>query len=61
MMVGHVDNLMPLLDELGGDLDEDVDKLVKGEVRRLKVDRLDGSWVEKERVLPSDVGQPDLD
>jgi phosphohistidine phosphatase SixA len=73
LIVGHVDNTTPAFENFGGDMgecyrpdDEDTigssnhwAPLVKGEVRRIKIDRKTGRWTCKWRILPSDVGFPD--
>lgn len=57
MIVGHHDNLEPCFEELGDG--EVFDELVKGEVRRLDIDRDTGEWTEEWRLRPTDVGLED--
>jgi phosphohistidine phosphatase SixA len=73
LIVCHVDNTTPAFENFGGDMgdcyrdgDEDTigssghwAPLVKGEVRRLKIDRKTGRWECRWRLLPSDVGFSD--
>lgn len=69
LIVGHVDNTSPAFSNLGGDMgkcardsdksDGDWPDLVKGEVRRLRIDRKTGKWKCRWRLLPSDLGFPD--
>lgn len=59
MLVGHHDNIEPLLVELNGLDPKELDPFVTAEVRRLKVKRGSGKWREKYRLRPSDLGLPD--
>jgi phosphohistidine phosphatase SixA len=69
LLVGHVDNSSPAFSNLGGDMgkcardtdqgDGDWPDLVKGEVRRIRIDRKTGKWKCRWRLLPSDLGFPD--
>lgn len=73
LIVCHVDNTTPAFEHFGGDMgdcyrDQDEDTignprhwapLVKGEIRRIKIDRKTGRWTCKWRLLPSDVGFAD--
>jgi phosphohistidine phosphatase SixA len=54
MIVGHSDNMIPALEELGVD---ETDDFAKGEVRRYKIDRDSGKSKERWRLRPSDVGK----
>lgn len=70
LVVGHHDNLVPGLSEMGGDFspvegaddvydgDDDCPELAKGECVRLKFDRGSGTWTAVDRVRPDDVGAP---
>lgn len=57
LLVGHVDNTTPSMNELGGDTKWD--DLVMGEVRRVKIDRKDATWKLKWALKPSDLGLKD--
>ena len=48
-IVGHHDNLIPMIAELNGLDVEDVDMLELCEVRRLDVNRKSGEWTERWR------------
>lgn len=54
MIVGHHDNMIPALHELGeyGE-DEDVKALGYAEVLALDIDRESGQWIEEGRYIPS--------
>lgn len=55
LVVGHEDNLDPMMQELGDDWDD----LVMGEVRRVKMDRKSYEWKLRWALKPSDVGRKD--
>ena len=55
MVIGHMDNTTPAMQNFGGDWDD----LVMGEVRRVKIDRKSGAWKLKFALKPSDVGMKD--
>jgi phosphohistidine phosphatase SixA len=55
MIVAHSDNINPWVERVTGDEDD----FAKGEVRRYRVDRADGSAKERWRCCPSDVGFKD--
>jgi len=57
MLVGHVDNTTPAMNDLGGDVKWA--KLVMGEVRRVEIDRDDLGWELRWSLKPSDIGRPD--
>lgn len=57
MVVGHVDNTTPAMENLGGD--QKWKDLVMAEVRRVKFSRNDGSWKLRWAIKPSDVGRKD--
>jgi phosphohistidine phosphatase SixA len=57
MLVSHHETIASGMRVL--DRPDHPDPMAMGELRILKVKRDDGSWKEKERVLPSDVGQSD--
>lgn len=57
MLVGHKDNTGPAMNQLGGN--DEWEDLVKGEVRRVRFDRDDGSWKLKWALKPSDLGLKD--
>ena len=57
MLVVHVDNSTPAMNNLGGDVKWD--DLVMGEVRRVKIDRKSGAWKMKWQLKPSDLGLRD--
>lgn len=58
LIVGHSDNLDPLLED---DIGDDLGPLAKGEVRCFRVDRDDlGNSELLWRIRPSDVGFPDV-
>ena len=49
-IVGHSDNLQPMLSELG-----DTDTFAKGEIRRYRIKRDLSGLKERDRIMPSDV------
>lgn len=57
MLVGHVDNTTPSLNNMGGDVKWK--DLVMCEVRRVRMDRKSGEWVLRWGMKPSDIGRPD--
>jgi phosphohistidine phosphatase SixA len=57
MIVGHVDNTTPAMEQLGSD--DEWPNLLKSEVRRVKIDRKTGEWKLRWQLLPSDVAMPD--
>ena len=57
MIVGHVDNTTPSMNNLGGD--KDWKDLVMAEIRRVKLDRKSGAWCFRWGCKPSDVGCKD--
>lgn len=57
MVVCHMDNTTPGMNNLGGD--QKWRDLVMGEVRRVKIDRKSGAWKLKWGVKPSDLGLKD--
>lgn len=57
MVVGHVDNTGPGMNELGGD--EKWRDLVKGEIRLVKLNRKSLRWREVWCIKPSDLGFDD--
>ena len=59
MIVGHVDNTTPSMNNLGGD--SKWKDLVMAEVRRVRFDRDSGAWTLRWTVKPSDVGRKDYD
>lgn len=61
-LIAHTDNILPALralNYLSGPDKFAVDPIAMGELRVLKVDRSTSMWTEKQRVLPSDLGQAD--
>lgn len=58
MLVGHHDNFEPAIEDLGGGKASDL--FVTAEVRRFRLDRDTTTLEERWRLLPSDVGQPNL-
>lgn len=57
MVVCHVDNTTPGLNNLGGD--QKWNDLVMCEVRRVQIDRKSGAWKLKWGIKPSDIGCKD--
>ena len=57
MIVTHVDNSTPSMNNLGGD--SKWKDLVMGEVRRVKIDRKSGQWSLRWGMKPSDLGLKD--
>jgi phosphohistidine phosphatase SixA len=55
MIVSHSDNIDPWIEKITGD----EDPYAKGEIRRFRLDRSDGSAKERWRLCPSDVGFKD--
>ena len=55
-LIGHVDNTTPAMNSFDG---PGWDKLVMGEVRRVKISRDDCSWSMKFTLKPSDIGCKD--
>ena len=56
MLLGHVDNTTPAMNSFDG---PGWDKLVMGEVRRVRINRDDCSWSLKWALKPSDIGRKD--
>lgn len=57
MVVGHVDNTTPAMNNLGGDTKWK--DLVMAEVRRVRIDRKSGQWSIRWGIKPSDLGLKD--
>jgi len=55
-IVSHHESLSHGLSQLNGEPLPHEDMFAQGELRILKIRRKDGTWKEKKRVLPSDLG-----
>lgn len=60
MFVTHHDTITKGLASLNGMTIEELETFAKGEMRIVDVDRKQGVWEERSRVLPSDLGLEDL-
>ena len=61
LIVGHRDSLGPALANLNFLDREDVDRIARGELRVLRVDRKTAAWKEKGRVTPAELGAVEFD
>jgi phosphohistidine phosphatase len=55
-IVSHHESISHGLSQLNGEPQPHEDMFAQGELRILKIKRKDGTWKEKKRVLPSDLG-----